>query len=466
MNILELILYIVACTMIGTLLVRRTTKKKHVFILLSYAVLFFLAHLIFSEIRWQLFLFYPLYVSLGVIVYLKKVRNIDVKNIIRKSVTVLLILFSVVFIGILLVFPMYEIPKPSGDYLIGTESFIIEDENRDELYTEDLNDIRRIKIQLWYPAESIDGYNQLPWLEDGVVVARALSKDIGLPLFVLDHTANIMSNSYYQAPVSNALDSYPVVIISHGWRGFKNLHTDFAEELASIGYVVVAIDHTYGSVATVFDSDDVAYLNLDALPERETTSDFLVYSNQLVNTYAADITTTIDYIEGLNNGSSSSKFSGRLDLTKIGLLGHSTGGGADVAVALNDIRIDALIGLDAWVEPIYAEEIDKGLSIPSLFIRSETWETGVNNITLNTLIENSNETSLLYQIDGTTHFDFTMVYMYSPLTKYIGFSGSVEGRYLTSILKTMITSFFNETLRDEENSEIDADLWEEVRLIP
>lgn len=466
MDIIEIILYIITVILIGVILTKRTINKEYLFILLIITALFFLAHLIFSEIRWQLFIFYPLYVSLGVIVYLKKVRNIGVKNIIRKSVTILLILLSVVFLGILLVFPMYEIPKPSGDYLIGTESFIIEDENRYELYTEDLNDIRRIKIQLWYPTESKDGYNQLPWLEDGVVVARALSKDIGLPLFVLDHTANIMSNSYHQAPISNALDSYPVVIISHGWRGFKNLHTDFAEELASIGYVVVAIDHTYGSVATVFDSDDVAYLNLDALPERETTSDFLVYANQLVNTYAADITTTIDYIEGLNNGSGSSRFSGRLDLTKIGLLGHSTGGGADVAVALNDNRIDALIGLDAWVEPIQAEEIDKGLSIPSLFIRSETWETGVNNITLNSLIENSSETSSLYQIDGTTHFDFTMVYMYSPLTKFIGFSGSVEGGYLTSILKTMITSFFNETLRDEENSEIDADLWDEVRLIP
>ena len=148
------------------------------------------------------------------------------------------------------------------------------------------------------------------------------------------------------------------------------------------------------------------------------------------------------------------------------MLGHSTGGGAGVAVALNDIRIDSIIGLDPWVEPVSEAEIENGLIIPSLFIRSETWETGVNNLTLNALMENSSYSPLLYQIEGTTHFDFTMVYMYSPLTKYIGFSGSVEGKYLNSILKSMITSFFNQTLKGDQNSEIDSDKWDEVILIP
>jgi hypothetical protein len=47
-------------------------------------------------------------------------------------------------------------------------------------------------------------------------------------------------------------------------------------------------------------------------------------------------------------------------MTRIGLLGHSTGG-ADVAVAINDIRIKALVGMDDWVEPIYDDdEIEKG----------------------------------------------------------------------------------------------------------
>lgn len=451
--------------MIGIILNKKTIKKQYVLTLLSVITLIFFLHLIFEEIRWQLYIFYFIYISLGIIIYLKSIINISVKRILKRFITLGLILLIITFISSILVFPMYNIPTPSGDYLVGTESYIIKDDSRNELYTEDLNDIRKIKIQAWYPTDTIEGYNQATWLEDGTLVSRGLSKDIGLPFFVLDHTTNILSNSYHKAPLSDRLDTYPVVIMSHGWRGFRNLHTDFAEELASIGYFVIGIDHTYGSVATVFDSNDVAYVNEDALPDRQTTPDFLEYANQLVYTYAADITTTINYLEELNSNMINSRFSNRLDLTKIGLLGHSTGGGADVAVALDDERIDAIIGLDAWVEPIKETKIDVGLMIPSLFIRSETWETGYNNITLNALIDNSTYPTLLYQIDGTTHYDFTMVYMYSPLTKYIGFSGTIDSGYLNLILKSMITSFFDRTLKDEQNSEIDVDQWEEVKLI-
>ncbi len=318
---------------------------------------------------------------------------------------------------------------------------------------------------MWYPAETIDGYEQAPWLEDGLVVARALSKDTGLPSFILDHTVNIMSNSYFNAPLSNDLEQYPIVILSHGWRGFKNLHTDYAEELASLGFIVVGIDHSYGSVATVFDEDDVAYLNLGALPDRETTPDFIDYANQLVYTYASDISVTLDYLEEINDASSLSRFSQKLNLDKIGLLGHSTGGGADVAVALADARIDAVIGLDAWVEPILETDIEQGLNIPSMFIRSGSWETGENNINLTSLIQSSSYASELYQIDGTTHYDFAMVYMYSPLIKAIGFSGSVDSRYLVTILESMIADFFNETLNDDADSQINANDWDEVREI-
>jgi len=361
-------------------------------------------------------------------------------------------------------FPMYHLPEPNGDFLIGTESFIIEDETRLELYSEDPNDYRKTKIQIWYPAETIEGFQQAPWLEDGQVIARALSKDIGLPFFALDHTAEIMSNSYLKAPISKAFNQYPVVILSHGWRGFRNIHTDYAEELASLGYIVVGIDHSYGSVATVFE-DETIYLNPDALPERDDTPDFIDYANQLVNTYASDIIATLDYLEVINEVSNPSRFSGKFDLGHIGLIGHSTGGGADVAVALSDDRIDSVIGLDAWVEPLEENIVTDGLTIPSMFIRSGAWETGENNENLLLLIENSSDDTEFYQIDGTTHYDFAMVYMYSPLTPYIGFSGSIEDRYLVSILKSMITDFFDETLKGDSNSQIDESEWEEVRII-
>ena len=465
MFILEGIIFVLSIILVGLIIGKISIKLKYIVSLLSFTILILTLHIVINDVRWQLYALYVAVSVLGVLVYFKTFLNRVLKSYFKITTLFILILLIVVSLVSVSVFPMYDLPVPNGDYLIGTESFVIEDESRIEMYSENSDEFRKTKIQMWYPAETIVGYEQAPWLEDGLVVARALSVDTGLPAFVLDHTENIMSNSYFDAPINNDLDEYPIVIISHGWRGFRNLHTDFAEELASLGYIVVSIDHSYGSVATVFEEEDIAFLNLDALPERETTTDFLDYANQLVYTYASDITVTLDYLEEINDSGSSSRFSGKLDLDNIGLLGHSTGGGADVAVAINDTRISSLLGLDAWVEPIEELEINKGLSIPSLFLRSGAWETGYNNTDLYQLIESSEYPSTLYQIDGITHYDFAMVYMYSPLTKAIGFTGDIESEELTMMLKSMITDFFDETLRDNPNSEIDIDEWGEVRLI-
>lgn len=465
MHILEGLIYILSIVLMWMLISKKSLKKQYVIAVLSVTIFALLLHLIFEGSRWQLYTLYLAIVLLDILVYLKLILNITFQTVLRKSLNIVFIVLITLSLISAIVFPIYRLPVPSGDYLIGTESFVIEDDSRLELYTDDASDYRKIKVQIWYPAQSTYGYEQAPWLEDGVVVARALSKDFGLPTFALDHTVDIMSNSYLEAPISNALDDYPVIILSHGWRGFRDIHTDYAEELASLGYIVVGIDHTYGSVATVFSDDDIAYLNRGALPDRETTPDFLDYANQLVSTYAADVTTTLNYLEEINDSNDLSRFSGKLDLTHVGLLGHSTGGGGDVTAALNDDRIDAVMGLDAWVEPIAESEINKGLTVPSLFLRSGQWEVGFNNTNLYNLVENTTDSSMLYQIDGTTHFDFAMVYMYSPLIKLIGFSGSVENEYLNTMLKSMIADFFNQTLKNDSNSEINIDIWDEVKIV-
>jgi hypothetical protein len=153
-----------------------------------------------------------------------------------------------------------------------------------------------------------------------------------------------------------------------------------------------------------------------------------------------------------------------LSLESIGLIGHSTGGGADVGVALEDDRIDALIGLDAWVEPMLMADIENGLTMPSLFLRSETWEEGENNTNLLALIEHSSDATL-YQIDGTTHADFSMAYMFSPLMSMIGYTGSLDTDYLVDMQKSMINYFFDLHLKDDEDETFNFNHWEEVHEV-
>jgi hypothetical protein len=148
-------------------------------------------------------------------------------------------------------------------------------------------------------------------------------------------------------------------------------------------------------------------------------------------------------------------------------LGHSTGGGADVAVAINDVRIKAILGMDAWVEPVQETLLNKGLNIPALFLRSGEWETGYNNAYLTTLIDNSLVGTQLFQIDGTTHVDFTMAYMYSRLTRYIGFTGDVERKTFADIQNRFILDFFAGTLKSTPGLRLNrlTEVWPIVKLI-
>ena len=123
-----------------------------------------------------------------------------------------------------------------------------------------------------------------------------------------------------------------------------------------------------------------------------------------------------------------------------------------------------MIGLDAWVESIKESEIEKGLNMPALFLRSETWEEGENNKNLLALVENSNDAKL-YQIDGTTHADFSMAYMFSPLMRTIGYTGSLNKNYLVNMQKDIINNFFDLHLKNDENIMIDYNEWDELHEV-
>ncbi|MFW6285141.1 MAG: alpha/beta hydrolase family protein [Bacillota bacterium] len=464
MNLLEIMLMILTVFMLFALNTKVGWKRPYVAVLIAISITLFVAHVILGTPRWQLI---PLYLALAVLAilhYLKGYLHKTLKKGWRRGTVIFsagLIVFSFVSA---LVFPMREVPAPGGEHLVGTVSFVIEDKDREERYGKEPGSDRRFKVQTWYPAETTEDYGQAFWMDDGKTVARGLSRDVGLPFFTLDHTTRIKAHAHHDAPIKDSSEPYPVVILSHGWRGFRNLHTDIAEELASQGYVVFGIDHAHGSVATVLSENETLYLDPEALPDRATTPDFLDHANRLVSTYAGDITATLDHLESMADGMHLDGFKSALDLDRIGLIGHSTGGGADAAVAIEDERIEAFIGLDAWVEPLEEASVEEGLSVPTLFLRSKEWEESYNNAHLATLIEKSTD-ARLYQIEGTTHADFAMVYMISPLTRAVGFSGDIERERLVPMLKGMTADFLDETLKDEADHSSDWERWEEVRRI-
>lgn len=359
------------------------------------------------------------------------------------------IIFSAVFLSAALyfVFPVYSIPEPTGPKNVGTTVLDLIDEGRKEGYGDGQSESRRVKIQIWYPIDVQNRTQKVPWIYDGAPTANAFSQSMHLPKFTLNHTLSILSNSYLEAPISVDQSYYPIVLLSHGWTGTRNIHTDMAENLASHGIVVIGIEHTYGSIATVFENGEVALLDASAIPSRQA-EDFLEKANRLVHTYAGDIAFVLDQLELIHNGNLQTPLEGHLDLEKIGLLGHSTGGGAGVTIAIADNRIKALFGLDAWVEPVETETLTKGLPFPATFIRSAHWETGPNNDHLYALIRSSSKNTKVYQISGTEHADFTMAYMFSRLTTLFKITGPLDREPLIKTQNEMILEYFKGRFED------------------
>ena len=405
-----------------------------------FIIVLFGIHLIFDKIKWQ---FYPLYFL--VLIYLLMIifNYINILSITPRGSKWLLGMGSFLVLSSLslnAIFPTDSVAIPSGPFKIGTQTFELTDENRTEAYSDSVDSPRKIKVQVWYPTDNVENLNRVKWISEGKTLTRQLAKSMHAPYFLLDHLADIDSNSYEDALISKAFESYPVVVISHGWKGFRELHTDYAEALASNAYIAISIDHTYGSQYVSFENGEEAFLNKDALPSIVSPSQFNDHANQLATTYGDDVKLVLDDLPNLKLN---------LDLNRIGLLGHSTGGGGDVYASTTDKRVKALLGFDAWVNPLKPETLKKGLSMPALFVRSEQWGKGPNNKALDTIIKNSDQSSFL-QMDETKHVDFSMSYMISPILEHVGFIGKLGGEQSSEIQKRLILDFFNQTLKRDE----------------
>jgi len=467
---MELIIIVICILAVGSSFWMGNSKRKLWLVLILPLLT---AHIIIQGMRWQMSLVY-IYIVVELIgLILKSKSNSNKEN--KKEVKYPRILWLIAFIitGILVfVFPYNKMDSLSGPYEVGTFSMDLIDEDRIELYGDTVGEDRKIRVQLWYPTDDTKGLKKAKWLYDGVDVAKGLPSFVGFPGAILSYTARIDSNSYQYAILSEEQESYPLVVISHGWTGFRNLHTDLAELLASNGYIVACIDHTYGSLATVFNDGTLAELDRNALPDENTVDNFSDYSRNLVTTYGEDVRLTIDMLEMLDEGKISlegyiseidaekieeqeffeTMFATHINCELIGVAGHSTGGGGAVRLAMTDERVDAVFGFDPWIEPIEESLLKKGLSKPSLFISSEQWEGGSNSIALKTVADQEETITQMYQLNGTYHQDFSMMYMFEPVNKIIGFSGEIDSVRSREIQQDYFLQFFNCYLLGEKNT--------------
>lgn len=176
-----------------------------------------------------------------------------------------------------------------GPYWVGTREFVIDPDSE-----------RPIPLYVWYPALNPDGADD----SYTYVVTVKWEPAPELDTVVYGHALPDSAPDLSSAP-------YPVVVLSPGFGTNAAQYTYLAEHLASYGFVVLGVEHQEG-----------VYF-MEENPLRDGPPSYALRP--------ADIRRTLDYAESL--AATEGALDGVLDLERVAVTGHSSGGYTALAAA-------------------------------------------------------------------------------------------------------------------------------------
>jgi len=365
------------------------------------------------------------------------------------SLAVNLIVLFLVLIGaaLPLLLPVPKLLAPSGPFPVGTQNLQLTDTNRKEIYSKK-DEFRKFMIQIWYPGVPPgSGAKPAPWMPEAAIVAPAIADYLQLPHFFLDHLSLAKTSSFEEIPANSNNGPYPVLIFSHGWNGFRQQSTFLMQDLASHGYVVVALEHPYGARLTVFPDGTTAPNNPAALPKGKPSDEYESAGQLLVKQWAGDIGYTLGYLKTINSDHTQNRFYHLLDLEKVGVFGHSTGGGAAIQFCGTDQRCKAGLTLDAFTRPISPEVLDRGTTQPFFYFFSELWPFERNTELFKRYYSHVDPKNKVVTILGADHYDFSDLPALSPIAQQLGLKGPIKGDRVQKIIKTYTLAFFDQQFK-------------------
>ena len=261
------------------------------------------------------------------------------------------------------------LPAPTGPQRVGRVCDDWVDPSRFEIYSTDPADRRELVVWIWYPANPQPGAERAAYVpEPWAPVAQFLGLDVD----------GVRSHAVSDAAVADAASRYPVLVLSPS--GFPPLLlSSIAEELASHGYVVVGVNHTYETTVTVFDDGRVVAMNPDAVggalgPQTGSHEEAFGARAAVCQRKAEDLAFVADQVRRIDSDSTS-RFADRLDTTRLGAVGHSFGGNAALEWCRTDPRCCAAVNLDG---AIWTEVGRVGLERPALQVLAEHPEFAVS----------------------------------------------------------------------------------------
>ncbi|GLZ35938.1 lipase [Lentzea sp. NBRC 105346] len=230
-----------------------------------------------------------------------------------------------------------QMPALTGQYPVGTTDLHLVDSGRQDPWRPDNK--RELMVTVSYPA--LRGGQRAPLL--GPAVATAVNAELLLTPGAVDWRS-VRRHAATGAPV--APGRWPVLLVSHGFGSVREMHAGLVDDLASHGYIVVSISHTFEAAAVEFPGDRVAHSVVGSWAN----------TRKAIDTRVADTRFVLSQL----------RLPGA-DLDHVGMVGHSYGGFTAGETMLQDQRIDAGVNLDGAMPG----DVTKGLDRPFLLVGSQ-----------------------------------------------------------------------------------------------
>jgi len=347
--------------------------------------------------------------------------------------------------------PMFRLPTPTGQNAIGTRILYMVDASRKDEFGLASTGHRELMVQAWYPAEPaagrLAGYRRR---EETSWISR--------------YQSILWTHSLLDAAVQPARAPYPVVIFNPSWTGQRTQSTFLMEELASHGFVVVSIDHTYYSGVVAF--PDGRVIDARFAPRIEdfehlTVDQVDAMGDKYAQILARDDTFVLDQLQALNQDPTS-PFFGRLDMAHVGVAGHSLGGAAAAEACFQDPRILAALSLDGWIfgsvarnglakpfmliyEGLYEEKLMPPFPASGTQFDQRSWQMDrLDTARMDATLHRYGGYRLFIQ--GASHWNFTDRPLYSPIRSW-GYAGTISPQLAHQIVNRYAVAFFSHYLK-------------------
>ncbi|MFI6792123.1 alpha/beta hydrolase family protein [Nonomuraea sp. NPDC050383] len=339
------------------------------------------------------------------------------------------------------------LPAPTGAHPVGSTVLYLKDTSRPDPWNLDV-DARELKVTLWYPTGQRDGQRAPYMTPKESELAMRRYGIAGVPDDTLSKTR---TNAIEDAePTGRKL---PLVVLSPGFTNPMSTLTSLAEDLASRGYVVAGIDHTYESYATTLSDGRVAEcLACDS----DTDPGF---GTGLVQGRAADVSFVLDQLPSKWDGSD------RIDRSKIAMAGQSIGGASAMAAMVKDSRVRAGIDMDGTT---YARIPKSGFSRPFMFLGSAQHVPGGRDTSWDRDWKLLTGWKRWLVLPGAEHQSFTDGPLMAGALGITPVAGILPAARAAELTRTYVAAFLDQHLKSKRQPLLDkpSSRYPEVKLCP